>query len=212
MITVVDSTGTLTITSAVNIIQYPEKVKVMVRAFGTTVQIYWDDTHYVSDVYTNYTIGGVVYGSAALAAEAIAAMLNEGSGGSSPVVKKEYTVGLAGVADCDYNFTAPANATEQSIQLGATTIIPASSPVTSIVAKCNVGITGGTGTFDMGKASGDADYMPDVDLSATNAINSVSAQVVADASASSIYFSMTPSANWNTLSLGKWTITIYYNE
>ena len=211
MITVVDSTGTLTITSAVNIVQYPEKVKVMVRAFGTTVQIYWDDTHYVSDIYTNYTIGGTIYGSAALAAAAIAAMLNDGAS-NSPVKKLEYTVGLFGVADCDYNFASAANTTEQSIQLGAAAVIPASSPITSMVVKCNVGITGGTGTIDVGKTSGAADYISEADLDATNDITSVSAQVAADVAASSVYFSMTPSANWNTLTLAKWTITIYYNE
>lgn len=210
MLTVTDTTGTISIQSATDIIQSPDKVKVAVRAFGTTVQIWWSETNYVSDDYTNYTIGGVVYGTAFLAAAAIAAMLNT-TGGGGNTQNVTYTIGLAGVAGCDYNFTAPTNTTKQSIQLGSN-IIPANSPVTSIVAKCKDGVTGGTAVADIGKSSGSDEYISQVSLSATDDIASISAQVVASASATAIWFSITPDANWSTLSDGKWAVSINYNN
>lgn len=129
------------------------------------------------------------------------------------VITKSYTIGAPGVAGCDYNFTSAANTTEQSIQLGATTIIPATSPLTSLVLVCQTGLNGAiTGTIDIGKTSGTDEYMSSVDVDDTNEIISVGQQVMADVAASSVYFSMTPSANWSTITTGKWKIWITFND
>lgn len=131
---------------------------------------------------------------------------------TSPVRKFSYTVGLAGVAGCDYNFTSVANMTEQSIQLGATTIVAAYSVVSSIVASCSVAMVGGNATADIGTSSGSDEWLSAFPLSTLNATTSVSANVAASATAGSVYFSMTPDANWNTLSAAKWIIEIYVNN
>lgn len=124
--------------------------------------------------------------------------------------KKSYTIGVADVSGCDYNFTSVANTTEQSIQLGATTIIPAASPVNSIVAKTLVALVGGTQTSDIGVGSGTDEYVAGADLSSLNAIASCSQVITPSASTSSVYFSVTPSANWSLLSAGKWKVDIFY--
>lgn len=132
-----------------------------------------------------------------------------GSGGSTPY--RSYTIGVAGVAGCDYNFTSVGNANQQSIQLGATAIIPAKASVTSIIASDSVALVGGTATCNVGITSGSAEYIDTVTLSSLNATASSSAAVSAQSTASSIYFSITPSANWNTLSAGKWKVNIFIN-
>jgi hypothetical protein len=213
MITVTDTNGTLTINDS-NSVESPEKAKVVVLAFGTTVQIWWDETHYVSDSYLNYTIGGTIYGTAALAAAAIAAMLNTGGGAASNSKTVAYTVGIAG-SGADYEFTAAADALEQSIQLGATAIVPANSPITSIVAKCTTGISDGsptTATADVGNTSGGDELISTVSLEVANDVVSVSAVVVANTSASSVYFSITPGVNWITLTAGIWKVWVSYND
>ncbi len=124
-----------------------------------------------------------------------------------------YTIGVHGVADCDYNFASVANTTEQSIQLGATTIIPANSIVIIMIAKCTDGLNGViTGTGDIGTTSGGIEYMDSANIDDTNDITSslTSPLAVIFASASSVWFSFTPSANWNTITNGKWKIWISF--
>lgn len=123
--------------------------------------------------------------------------------------KVSYTVGTADT-DADYKFTSVANMTEQSLQLGAAAIIPADSPVSSIVAKCEVAMVGGGSSSDIGKTSGSEEYIAGVDLSALNAINSVGQNVAPSVAASSIYFSATPDANWSTLTAWKVRVDVYY--
>ncbi len=118
------------------------------------------------------------------------------------------TVGMPGVAGCDHNFTSAANATEQSIQLGLAAIIPASSVINVLEVKCLTSATTAGFTVDMGDSSGADNWMSGVDLDTANKINSVSTQVGAKAAASSLYFSGTPGANWNTQAAGKWKIYI----
>ncbi len=123
-----------------------------------------------------------------------------------------YTVGVYGVADCDYNFASAGNTTEQSIQLGATTIIPAKSYVISMSAICLDGLNGAiTGSADWGSTSGSAEYLSSANIDDTDEMAlSLNANLVISSSAHSIYFSFTPSANWNTITHGKWTIYISY--
>lgn len=125
--------------------------------------------------------------------------------------KRSYTIGAPGVAGCDYNFTSVANATEQSIQLGAATIIPALSPVPSVVVWCMAGVNDPiTASVDVGKTAGTDEYISAVDLDDTNEITSVSQQVVPDVVATSVYFSATPSANWNTVTTWKLQVDVYF--
>ena len=132
-------------------------------------------------------------------------------GGAGLTSKLAYTIGVAGVAGVDYNFTSVANTTEQSIQLGASNIIPANSHILSIVAKCTDGLNGAaTATTDIGNTSGGDEWMSLIDLDDTNEINSVSTQVAAKAAASSIYFSVTPDTNWDLLTTGKWKVWIVF--
>lgn len=125
------------------------------------------------------------------------------------LIKKSYTIGIFGVSGCDYNFASAANTTEQSIQLGSS-IIPALSSVTSLIASCSIALVGGTATCDIGVTSGSDEYASGVALSSLNATLSSSAAVAASGVATSIYFSVTPSANWNSLSAAKWTVNFYY--
>ena len=136
-------------------------------------------------------------------------MLNQFT--TSATSKATYTIGAFGVAGCDYNFASAANANEQSIQLGATTIIPALSPVFRMTTVCLDGLNGAiTGTSDVGLTSGSAEYMSAVNVDDTNEIAVMTVNVVPQLAASSIYFSFTPNANWNTITNGKWTTTIYF--
>lgn len=127
-----------------------------------------------------------------------------------------YTIGIASATGMNHNFSSAANANEQSIQIGSAAIIPANSPIVSVVVKCIEAITdsGGATTAlnDVGNTSGGDEIISSVTLETLSEILSVSAQVAAVASASSVYFSITPGVNWNTLLTGKWKIWITYND
>lgn len=125
--------------------------------------------------------------------------------------KVSYTIGAPGVTGVDYNFTSAANMTEQSIQLGAAAIIPASSPIASIVARCTTALVGGGSSSDVGKSSGSDEYLSTIDLSALNAINSAG-PFPALIAASSVYFSAIPDANWSTLSAWVIEVDIFYYD
>lgn len=120
-----------------------------------------------------------------------------------------YIIGVAGTADCDYNFTSVANTTKQSIQLGATTIIPVYSPIIITSVLCELGLNGIiTGTVDLGTTSGGTEIASGLVVDDTGEVSSTSA--VPRTTATSVYFSFSPSANWNTITTGKWQIWISY--
>ena len=127
----------------------------------------------------------------------------------------EKSIGIFGATGVDYNFASVANANEQSIQIG-TNMIPANSPITSIVIKCIEAIEDGGGATtainDVGNTSEGDEWISAISLETLNQIHSVSTQVAAKASASPIYFSITPGVFWNTLTKGKWSIAITYND
>ncbi len=131
--------------------------------------------------------------------------------GGNNIRSVAYTIGVPGVADVDYNFTSAANTTQQSIQLGAAAIVPINSYLSSYAAKCvagpNLGVV--TGPVSLGKTSGGTDYL-NAYASLDDAEEFISNTMVVgtDASASSVYFSFTPSANWNTLTTGSWKVWI----
>lgn len=123
-----------------------------------------------------------------------------------------YTVGVAGVTGVNHSFTSAANTTEQSLRLGGTDIIPLNSIPLSITAKCIDGLSGAiTGTVDVGKTSGSTTYMAAVNLDDTDDVYRTVYTLNGDATtASSVYFSMTPSANWDTITAGKWKVWVTY--
>ena len=125
-----------------------------------------------------------------------------------------YTIGVFGVPDVDYNFASVANTAEQSIQIGAAAIMPANSCPIQIIIKCIDGLNGAiTGTSDVGSTSVGNDYISAADVDDTNDMyrsTSGTGSFNIIVSASSVYFSFTPSANWNTITTGKWKIWISY--
>ena len=187
------SASLITLTNTENTTTFylnPDKI-INIISFGSGSKVYFNVSEGKDLIYTVNETPSVISG-----------LINVALGSFS------FTIGVAGVTGCDYNFTSVANTTQQSIQLGGTTIIPASTVVASIVEQCVVALVGGTATSNVGLTSGAGDFISSFSLSSLNAITSVSAQVAASASASSVYFSITPSANWNTLSAGKWTVKI----
>lgn len=132
-----------------------------------------------------------------------------GVSNTSYLKRLRYTVGAPAVAGCDYNFVSAANTSEQSIQLGATTVIPATSVISSIKPQTLVSLVGGTATSDIGSSSGDDSFLSSIDLTLINSIYSGGpfSPVIG---ASSVYFSATPSANWSGLSAWKVQIDIFY--
>ena len=210
-VSVTNSGGTILINDS-DSVYYIEKQKVDVSTKGNNVIIRWDKTHYVSYPYTDFTAPSGA--SAAIVAAAIAAFLSTGSGAQSNSITVSYTIGVDGVADMDYNFDPNTNALIQSIEMGSS-IIPANSPVTSIVVKCTSALAGSgspTATCNVGNTSGGSEFISTISMSSLNGIISVSAQVAAGAAASSVYFSITPSGDWSTLTAGAWKIWITYSD
>lgn len=205
-VAVTDSGGGYISINDGNSVQDVDKNKVTVLSYGTTVQIWWDDVHYVSFPYTDFT--APTGASASAVAALIAAMLDTGGGASSNVTTTSYTVGMPGVSGVDLNFTSAANSNQQSKQLGAAAIIPPNSVIQSIVIKCITAPTTAGAVADVGNTSGGSEWMSSIPMDTLNAVQSVSTQVSAQSSASSIYFSITPGANWNTQTNGVWKIWI----
>ena len=138
----------------------------------------------------------------------VADLIASGGGNIKTV---EYTVGVSGVTGVDYNFNAAANTTEQAIQLGAGDIIPGTACIINIVAKCTTGLSGViTGTLDMGASPGATDFINAEGIYTTNAITRANAMGTVSNSASSVYASFTPSANWDTITSGAWKFWITY--
>lgn len=209
-VTVTNASGAITVNDG-TVQQSIDKALVSVNTNGDNVVIRWSPVDSLTYNYANFT-GSVAGASAAAVALLIAAYLDTGSGGGSNSVTVAYTVGVAG-SGADYEFASAANMTEQSIQVGGSAIVPVNSPVTSIVLKCTQAPNSGTMLMDVGNTSGGDEFnISNVDMSALNAIISVSSQVAASASASSVYLSGMPSVNWNTLTTGIWKIWIQYSD
>ena len=121
-----------------------------------------------------------------------------------------YKVGVAGVTGCDYNFTSTADALQQTIQLGGTDIIPVKSPVTQLVVHCTDGLNTGTGSGKLGLLTGANTYMSLTLLDDTDETQASSIGNKISSAISSVWFSYTPSANWNTLTNGTFRIFITY--
>jgi hypothetical protein len=120
----------------------------------------------------------------------------------------KYRVGVPGITGCNHNFTSVANTTEQGVQLGGTTIIPGKCNLIQNIIHCVVGLNTGTATTRLGTSSGGSEYGSGA-VDTTDEITRVATTAIS-ASATSVYFSVTPSANWNTLTTGTWDIYITY--
>lgn len=141
------------------------------------------------------------------------------SGSGTPNIRTvAYTVGVYGVTGVDYNFTSVADHVKQSIQLGATTIIPKNSRPFHVAVKCTLGISGAaTGVVNLGLTSGSNEYMigtgtgliDDTDEIYTNITPSMTLGTTYSA-ATSVYFSFDPDTNWDTITSGTWKIHITY--
>lgn len=127
----------------------------------------------------------------------------------------KYIVGINGVAGCDYNFDADADMAETGIQLGAGAIIPAASRVLDVVLRCVTSEgTAATITWDIGVSDGSNEYLAAATNDADGDINGVTVggypyATISD-TASSVYVSATPDANWSTLTNGKWEVYVTY--
>ncbi len=120
-----------------------------------------------------------------------------------------YLIGAPGVTGVNYNFTSVANTTEQSFQLGGTTIIGANDAIVSIVVEGIDDMNGViTGTLDVGRTSGSDEYISSTPAPTSGNTISVGQTVYPSTSATSVYYSMTPSENWSTMTSGKWRITV----
>ena len=129
------------------------------------------------------------------------------------------TIGMVGVAGCDFNFVTAANTTKQNIDLGA--IIPAFARVRDVVAITTTLIAGtGLSAFgvEAGNVSAGAQHWASADLIAANAIGqqAVGASytpLAIVAPASNVFISGTPTgANWAAVTAGVLTIYVTYTE
>lgn len=136
----------------------------------------------------------------------------------SRLILKKYIIGVAGTTGCDHLFSSVANSTKQSIQLGGTTIIPAKALILAISGVCDEGLSGViTGDAAAGTTSGGGQYFSEGGTGNSFDDTNDALQMIGGSTtlfpiptASSVYFSFTPSANWNTITTGKWTIYISY--
>jgi hypothetical protein len=69
-----------------------------------------------------------------------------------------------------------------------------------------------TASCNVGNTSGGSEFILDASLSTATETASVSAQVSAKAAASSVYFSITPTGDWSTLTAWKGKIWITYQD
>src|ERR1035437_5050275 len=121
-----------------------------------------------------------------------------------------YTIGVAGVTGVDYNFTSVANTTKQAIQLGSINIIPAKSNILKVICVNEAALVGGTALIEIGYSAVSASYGQANNMDVLAAIFQGDGSNHISSTDSSVYFGLTPSANWSTLSLGKWKIIITY--
>ncbi len=105
-----------------------------------------------------------------------------------------------------------ANTSEQPLDLGA--IVPAYGELVSIQSRCIEAVVGGTMASDFGTSTGGGDILSTADTDALNEINATatpfSPEVGSTNTAKNVWMNATPSANWNTLTAGRWIIMVTY--
>ena len=133
---------------------------------------------------------------------------------SANVVKSvKKTIGHIGRYDCNYKFVTAANTTEQVIKL--TGIVPALGKMLSVFIHVNEQFLGATSLVaKIGTTSSGNELVDNTTVYATDAMvpdaNTVLTFPAPIASATDIYISVTPGANWSNVTSGKMTIYITY--
>lgn len=116
----------------------------------------------------------------------------------------------------DFQFDDDAtNNSEQPVDLGA--IIPAFAEILSVQIRCFETVAGsGSGVMglDLGTASGGAEILSTANTDSANDINATAAttgpEVIATNAARDVWINATPTANWSTLTAGRWNIMVTY--
>ncbi len=124
------------------------------------------------------------------------------------------TIGIAGNG-MDFTLTSVANNTEQQLDLGA--IIPAFATVLDCQLRCFETVAGSGSavmTIDVGISTGNDDLLF---AAAVDSVNDVRVPDIAAAplilpaiTAQSVWVNFTPTANWDTLTAGRWAIIVAY--
>lgn len=130
-------------------------------------------------------------------------------------VIKTFDVNAADASD-DYQFdNTAANASEQTIEIASA--IPAYAEILSAQVRCfETLVSSGTDVMaiDVGTSDGGAEILATADTDTANDINATAAgtgpEVVATNAARSVWVNATPSANWDTLTEGRWSVMVTY--
>lgn len=137
--------------------------------------------------------------------------------GSMPVRKVSAVLSISGDSmsgvTVDHFFTSAANMNKQSILMKAdAALIPGKALITSVQIECLKSIDSGSAYCESGRSSGTDEYFPMNDVKTAGLISSMSAMVSPISTASGVYFSLTPTVNWNTITTGIWKVTLNYND
>lgn len=105
-----------------------------------------------------------------------------------------------------------ANQTEQPVDFGA--LIPAYAEIVAVQIRCFEAVTGGTMSIDIGVTTGAGDILGAVACDALNEVfggAAASAPIIGVTNAArNVWVNATPSANWNTLTTGRYTVMVTY--
>lgn len=130
---------------------------------------------------------------------------------SLKTVTKTISIVPAGSVD-DFSFAANGDAAEQPVNLGA--LVPAFAELVSAQIHCFEAVIGGTMSIDLGVTTGAGDILA---AGATDALNEINTTVAADSpeveattAAKNIWINATPSANWSTLTAGRYSVMVSY--
>ena len=116
----------------------------------------------------------------------------------------------------DFEFDdSQANVTEQTVDLGA--IVPAYAELASAQLRCFETVAGSGSkvmAIDLGTSDGGAEIFATANVDTANDISATEAggapEIVATAAAKNVWINATPTANWNTLTAGRWSVMITY--
>ena len=126
-------------------------------------------------------------------------------------ITKTISIVPAGSTD-DFAFAANADVAEQPVDLGA--LVPAYAELVSAQIRCFEAVVGGTMSIDLGVSTGVGDVLAAGATDALNEINTTvsgdSPKVAATNAVKNIWINATPSANWSTLTAGRYSVMVTY--
>lgn len=107
------------------------------------------------------------------------------------------------------------NVTEQTVDMGA--IVPAYAELVSAQLRCFETVAGSGSAvmaIDLGTSDGGAEIFATANIDTANDISATGAgdgpEIVATAAAKNVWINATPTANWDTLTAGRWSVMITY--